>query len=152
MSSFINFLNRIVINNGLNLSYDGKYVKDDGKSISLDNIYTDFAFVKELANWKYSYRHSRDQLTVLATKGNRFYEISDNDYMSDVIRELNKRGKLFSDLLQDDYNYFKDEESTDALGETPVYGSIALQQLVNDPSKTLSMGYFAGFKTDKKGD
>jgi hypothetical protein len=83
------------------------------------------AFVKELGNWKYEYRHAHDQLSVLATGGNRFYEMSDNDYMSDVLRDMNKRGKFFRDLKGDPYNYYTGE--TDNFGKTVPRGSITIK-------------------------
>jgi hypothetical protein len=114
MGSFMFFLNNITAGGKLNITPDGMFVRSDGSKVSFDNVYSEMAFVKELGNWKYEYRHSHDQLSVLATGGNRFYEMSDNDYMSDVLRNLNKRGKWFVDLKNDQYNYYT---TTDNFGE-----------------------------------
>lgn len=149
ISSFMFFLNNISKGNTLNLNADGTFVSQDNKNIPFDNIYTSMAFVKELGNWKYEYRHAHDTLSVLATGGNRFYEISDNDYMSDVVRDLNKRGKWFNDLKRDTYNYYT---SVDNFGEQQAYGSITLKQLTENPNAKIQLKHFIGIKTDKKGD
>lgn len=150
INSFLYFLNNIVKNGKLNIAADGTFTNQSGRQIPFDNIYSDMAFVKELGNWKYEYRHAHDQLSVLATGGNRFYEMSDNDYMSDVLRDMNKRGKFFRDLKGDPYNYYTGE--TDNFGKTVPRGSITIKQLSLDPKLKLALKHFIGFKTDKKGD
>lgn len=149
INSFMYFLNNIVKDGKLNISTDGMFTNHKGKQVSFDNIYSDMAFVKELGNWKYEYRHAHDQLSVLATGGNRFYEMSDNDYMSDVLRDLNKRGKFFKDLKGDPYNYYTEENN---FGEEESHGSITIKQLSLDPSMKIALKHFIGFKTDKRGD
>lgn len=149
INSFMYFLNNIVKDGKLNISTDGMFTNHKGKQVSFDNIYSDMAFVKELGNWKYEYRHAHDQLSVLATGGNRFYEMSDNDYMSDVLRDLNKRGKFFRDLKGDPYNYYTEENN---FGEEESHGSITIKQLSLDPSMKIALKHFIGFKTDKRGD
>ncbi len=149
ISSFMFFLNNISRGKSLNLNADGTFVTQNNKNVPFDSIYTSMAFVKELGNWKYEYRHAHDTLSVLAIGGDRFYEISDNDYMSDVVRNLNKRGKWFTDLKQDLYNYYT---TVDNYGETQQYGSITLKQLTDNKDAKLQIKHFIGFKTDKKGD
>lgn len=150
MNSFIFFLNNITKDGKLNISADGMFVNQKGKQIPFDSVYLDMAFVKELGNWKYEFRHAHDQLSVLATGGNRFYEMSDNDYMSDVIRDMNKRGKFFRDLKGDPYNYYVGELNN--FYDRNVYGSVTLKQLSLDPNLKLQLKHFIGFKTDKRGD
>ena len=150
INSFLYFLNNVVKDGKLNIAADGTFTNQSGRQIPFDNIYSDMAFVKELGNWKYEYRHAHDQLSVLATGGNRFYEMSDNDYMSDVLRDMNKRGKFFRDLKGDPYNYYTGE--TDNFGKTVPRGSITIKQLSLDPKLKLALKHFIGFKTDKKGD
>lgn len=150
MSSFLYFLDNIVKNGKLNIAADGTFTNQKGRQISFDNIYSDMAFVKELGNWKYEYRHAHDQLSVLATGGNRFYEMSDNDYMSDVLRDMNKRGKFFKDLKGDPYNYYTGE--IDNFGKIVPHGSVTIKQLSLDPKLKIALKHFIGFKTDKKGD
>ena len=149
IGSFIFFLNNITKNNKLNISTDGMFTNQKGNQVPFDNIYSDMAFVKELGNWKYEFRHAHDQLSVLATGGNRFYEMSDNDYMSDVLRDMNKRGKFFRDLKGDPYNYYTEEDN---FGEEQSYGSITIKQLSDNPDLKLALKHFIGFKTDKRGD
>lgn len=150
IGSFIFFLDNIVRNGKLNINESGEFTTARGKKVAFDQIFSEIAFVKELGNWKYEYRHAHDQLSVLATGGNRFYEISDNDYMSDVLRNLNKRGKQFDELKQDSYNYTVGE--FDNFGDRHVYGSVTLQQLSSDPDLKLALKHFIGFKTDRRGD
>ena len=149
MSSFITFLNSAVINGTIRKSYN-----INGKSVELKDVYGNFAFIRELANWKYQYRHSHDQLTVLATNNNKFYEISDNNYVSDVVRSLNKRNQSFQELISgtDPYIYLMDTDNVDVFGKTPVYGSLILDELVRNPNTFITLRNFVGFKTDKKND
>lgn len=149
ISSFLFFLNNIVKDGKLNLTTDGMFTNHMGKQVPFENVYSDMAFVNELGNWKYEFRHAHDQLSVLATGGNRFYEMSDNDYMSDVLRDMNKRGKFFRDLKGDPYNYYTETNNFD---ETNEYGSITIKQLSLNPEAKLALKHFIGFKTDKRGD
>lgn len=151
MSSFLYFLNNITNAKGLNIQNDGTVYLKNGKRVPFENVYENLAFVKELGNWKYQYKHSHDELTVLATGGNRFYEMSDNDLFSDTLRALNKRGQWFEDLKQDPYNYTVSPEK-DANGEYQTYGSYTLDQLVKNPNLKIQLRHLIGFKTDKKGD
>ena len=150
MQSFLYFLNTISDGKSLNVSQDGKIILQNGKRINFEDVYKNLAFVKELGNWKYQYRHAHDELTVLATGGNRFYEMSDNDLFSDTLRDLNKRGRWFEDLKKDPYNYTVGE--VDANGESQAFGSYVLDQLTKDSNLKLQLMHFIGFKTDKRGD
>lgn len=150
INSFLYFLQNITKNGKLNINENGEFINEQRKAVPLDSIYSTMAFVKELGNWKYEFRHAHDQLSVLATGGNRFYEMSDNDYMSDVLRDLNKRGKFFRSLKEDPYNYYIGDK--DNFDENTVYGSITLKQLTLDPKLKIALKHFIGFKSDKKGD
>lgn len=108
------------------------------------------AFIRDLANWKYQYKHSHDQLTVLATNNNKFYEISDNNYASDVVRMINKRTEELDELLSDPFSYFEGEK--DVTGETPKYGSVILKEITRNRDAFITLRNFVGFKTDKRGD
>jgi len=48
-----------------------------------------FGFIGMLTNAKYKYTHDHDQLSVLATKGNRYYVISENSLITDVTDDIN---------------------------------------------------------------
>ena len=145
ITSFLQFLKNVAPNGKLQ-----KEVRINGKQVKLENAYAKLAFVRELANWKYQYRHSHDQLTVLATDNNKFYEISDNNYASDVARMINKRTEELDELLSDSFAYFEGEE--DVTGEKPVYGSVILKEITRNPNTFITLRNFVGFKTDKRGD
>ena len=147
MTSFLAFLKNISSNGKL---HDSVYIS--GRKTDIRNAYAKMAFIKELAKWKYQYRHAHDQLTVLATGNNKFYEISDNNYISDVTRFINKRSQEFEDIKSDVYNYFEDTENKNVLGETPVYGSLILEEITKNPDAFITLRNFIGFKTDKRGD
>ena len=135
MTSFLQFL-KDVSRNGQIVNK----IKIGGKQVDIQNAYKQMAFIKDLANWKYQYRHAHDQLTVLATNNNKFYEISDNNYISDVVRALNKRSDEFDEIKSDVYNYFEDTENVDVLGNTPIYGSLILERMTrNVQTKSLTM-------------
>ena len=107
IGSFLHFLNTISTNGKtLNLDNEGRVRLKNGRAVPLESVYENLAFVKELGNWKYQYRHAHDELTVLATGNNRFYEMSDNDLFSDTLRALNKRNQWYEDLKKDPYNYY----------------------------------------------
>lgn len=145
MKSFLKFLMDVAPNGKLQ-----KEVRINNKTVKLENAYAKMAFVRDLANWKYQYRHSHDQLTVLATNNNKFYEISDNNYASDVARMINKRTSELDELLADPFAYFEGEE--DVTGERPVYGSLILKEITRNPDAFITLRNFVGFKTDKRGD
>lgn len=145
MSSFINFLSTVTAGGVLQ-----QEIIISGKPVPLSKAYSKIAFIRELANWKYQYRHSHDQLTVLATGNNKFYSISDNNYISDVTRYINKRTKEFDEIKNDPYNFYESEE--DALGEKQTYGSLVIETISEDPNSSITVRNFVGFKTDKRGD
>lgn len=151
IGTFLYFLNTISNGESLNIAQDGTTALKSGKRVPFEHIYENLAFVKELGNWKYLYRHSHDELTVLATSNKRFYQMSDNDLFSDTLRALNKRGKWYDELKQDKYNYFVSSEK-DANGEYQTYGSYVLQQLTENPDLMLQLRHLIGFKTDQIGD
>lgn len=145
MTSFLQFLRDAASNGKLNQEV---YIR--GKKVKIENAYSKLAFIRELANWKYAYRHAHDQLTVLATGNNKFYEISDNNYISDVTRYINKRSPEFEELKNDPYVFYEGE--ADVTGKKPVYGSLILKEITDNPDAFITLRNFVGFKTDKRGD
>jgi hypothetical protein len=145
MTSFLQFLRDAASNGKLNQEV---YIR--GKKVKIENAYSKLAFIRELANWKYAYRHAHDQLTVLATGNNKFYEISDNNYISDVTRYINKRSSEFEELKNDPYVFYEGE--ADITGVKPVYGSLILKEITDNPDAFITLRNFVGFKTDKRGD
>ena len=57
MTTFIQFLNNIVVNNQLNVTDDNKFYVGS-LPVALDLIYTKFAFTSNLANWQYRYKQA----------------------------------------------------------------------------------------------
>lgn len=152
MSSFVDFLRTLTNGQNLNINDNGEVpVPGSRKPVALTNVFTKMAFVKDLANWKYQYQHAHDQLTVLATHG-KYYQMSDNNYITDVVRGLNKRGEEYNELIsqKDPYYYF--EGDTDRLGNVIRGGSYVAMQLKDDPKAKLECVDFVGFRTDKRGD
>lgn len=147
MTSFFYLLENISNNGRIRETF---YVS--GKKVSVERSYEKVAFIRELAQWKYQYRHAHDQLTVLATGNNKFYEISDNNYITDVVRFCNKRTEEFEEIKSDRYNYFEDVDHVDNLGKNPVYGSIILKELSLNPDATITFRNYIGLKTDKYND
>lgn len=112
----------------------------------IDTAIGSFGFIGMLANAKYKYTHDHDQLSVLATKGNRYYVISENSLITDVTDDINAsingdKGPL-NELKSFSYNYM--EQGSRKLG------SIVIKQ-VEDGNK-LKVVTVAGFRTDQKGD
>lgn len=151
-TSFLQFLRDISKNGKLNVDDNMAYsLKGSGK-VRLETIYDRFAFTKNLATWVYNYRHNSDQLTVLGTGKNKFYLMSDNNYMSDVVHDLNMRNSDFVELTdgRDPFIYRKLED--DAFGGKHFIGSYVLDQLANNPNLRIGLHNFIGFRTDNKDD
>lgn len=121
------------------------------------------AFVGVLADWKWKYRHSKDQLNVLVTGGNRFYVISENNIITDVIRQGNKSltvdkdGKrhdtdMIAEMREDPYYYImgKDFDGL-TIDKEKSEGSLFLKHIDSggDPIRVMTLG---GFKSDSRGD
>lgn len=147
MASFLTFLRRASVNGKPAVKYN-----TGRKMVDLKDVYGNFAFINDLANWKYQYRHAHDQLTVLATGNNKFYEISDNNYVSDVVRSLNKRSDEFNELVsgRDPYIFFK--QYVEALNKDVSFGSLILQELQTNRNAFITVRNFIGFKTDRRND
>lgn len=112
----------------------------------IDTAIGSFGFIGMLANAKYKYTHDHDQLSVLATKGNRYYVISENSLITDVTDDINAsingdKGPL-NELKSFSYNYM--EQGSRKLG------SIVIKQV--EGGNKLKVVTVAGFKTDQKGD
>lgn len=151
-TSFLQFLRDISKNGKLNVDDNMAYSLRGSGKVRLETIYDRFAFTKNLATWVYNYRHNSDQLTVLGTGKNKFYLISDNNYMSDVVHDLNMRNSDFVELTdgRDPFIYRKLED--DAFGGKHFIGSYVLDQLSNNPNLRIGLHNFIGFRTDNKDD
>lgn len=151
-TSFLQFLRDISKNGKLNVDDNMAYSLRGSGKVRLETIYDRFAFTKNLATWVYNYRHNSDQLTVLGTGKNKFYLMSDNNYMSDVVHDLNMRNSDFVELTdgRDPFIYRKLED--DAFGGKHFIGSYVLDQLSNNPNLRIVLHNFIGFRTDNKDD
>lgn len=151
-TSFLQFLRDISKNGKLNVDDNMAYSLRGFGKVRLETIYDRFAFTKNLATWVYNYRHNSDQLTVLGTGKNKFYLMSDNNYMSDVVHDLNMRNSDFVELTdgRDPFIYRKLED--DAFGGKHFIGSYVLDQLSNNPNLRIGLHNFIGFRTDNKDD
>lgn len=151
-TSFLQFLRDISKNGKLNVDDNMAYSLRGSGKVRLETIYDRFAFTKNLATWVYNYRHNSDQLTVLGTGKNKFYLMSDNNYMSDVVHDLNMRNSDFVELTdgRDPFIYRKLED--DAFGGKHFIGSYVLDQLANNPNLRIGLHNFIGFRTDNKDD
>ena len=151
-TSFLQFLRDISKNEKLNVDDNMAYSLRGSGKVRLETIYDRFAFTKNLATWVYNYRHNSDQLTVLGTGKNKFYLMSDNNYMSDVVHDLNMRNSDFVELTdgRDPFIYRKLED--DAFGGKHFIGSYVLDQLANNPNLRIGLHNFIGFRTDNKDD
>lgn len=119
--------------------------------VNIRSILQNNGFVKELANAKYSYRHANDQLTVVATGGNKYYVMSENNFITDQTDDLNKRGELFEQMCSYDYNLFETADNEQVIGNKKI-GSVALKFLAANPLARIRYVQLAGFKTDQIGD
>ena len=143
----------------LNSSYYGDelYVDDEGRLGGLVNPESIFSgeyagFFGELANYKYKYRHAHDQLSVLAVQGNKFYVVSENNYISDTIHALNrvlsgKKSDAIDELKNFVYTYYKDEND-----ELDPIGSLILKQIESKECSELSIVTNTGMKSHVFGD
>lgn len=172
--------------NAVTFYMNGTYYEEDGKyKLNLDEdgrlngrkpeeifAYTDKkdrndnsssnGFFGELANYKYQYRHAHDQLSVLAAAGNKYYVISENNYITDTVHFLNKAIKFyqandrrlsseieeFDELCNFSYNLIEDPD--DYLD--PI-GSVIIKSILNKKtSGNIEVCTFSGMKSDYRGD
>jgi hypothetical protein len=120
-------------------------------------------FFGELAKYKYLYRHAHDQLSVLAAQGNKFYVISENNYITDTVAFLNRAAKFyrqgdsrmlsgveeFDELAGWSYNIIEYEDA----GVQVMMGSIIIKQILQGlVDGTIEICTLAGMKSDHSGD
>lgn len=140
---FLNWLNGCYnpVTKDLNITQAGTL---NGKPI--ESAVGSFGFVGMLANAKYKYSHDHDQLSVLATKGNRYYVISENNLITDITDDINASlngdNSLIGELKSFHYNWIEENGTKK--------GSLILKNLANN--KKISVVTAVGFKTDEKGD
>lgn len=129
----------------------------------IDRIWDNVTLTKELSRWKYNYEHSQEELSVLAINNNKYYQISDNNYISDMVDNLNgvqyhegssKDGYIMDqsvrNLIEYSYNYIEDPES--APDQKRGIGSLIAKQMVQKEHPNISVRTLIGFKTNQGQD
>lgn len=129
----------------------------------IDRIWDNVTLTKELSRWKYNYEHSQEELSVLAINNNKYYQISDNNYISDMVDNLNgvryhegssKDGYIMDqsvrNLIEYSYNYIESDESTP--DQKVGIGSVIAKQMVQKDHPNISVRTLIGFKTNQGQD
>ena len=151
MTTFIQFLNNIVVNNQLNVTDDNKFYVGS-LPVALDLIYTKFAFTSNLANWQYRYKQATTQLSVKGSGDNLKYLISQNNFLTDSTRDFNKRGPQFQLISSGTDPYVYSTRIDPNTGQSIWAGSFVLNGLLNNVQAQVELQLFDGFRTDNKGD
>lgn len=107
----------------------------NNKEIRPINIFTNNGFVKELAKAYVEYHANSEELRSLGAQGNLYYPISQNNFASDRVNELNNDLELVNNLRKVKYNN----------------GSRILEQLLN-PDTKLALETFVNFRTSDNND
>lgn len=143
ISPFLDWINGCYnpVTKSLNITQNGTL---NGKNI--ETAIGSFGFVGMLADAKYKYLHDHDQLSVLATKGNRYYVISENNLITDITDDINASvdgdNTLVNQLKSYHYNWLEQNGNT--------IGSLILKNAA--AGQKLTVKTVAGFRTDQKGD
>lgn len=149
IEAFANFINGFNDRGRLNVVKTDNGWNINGRSIGSVFNSKGAGFVGLLSTWAYNYKKSQDQLSVLANKQNRQYLISENNYLTDAIDDMNMSiegdFQKVDDLKGFIYNWFKPSDG-------PICGSIILKNYSSKTPNKLRIVTDAGFKTDVKGD
>lgn len=151
MTTFIQFLNNIVVNNQLNVTDDNKFYVGS-LPVALDLIYTKFAFTSNLANWQYRYKQATTQLSVKGSGDNLKYLMSQNNFLTDSTRDFNKRGPQFQLISSGTDPYIYSTRTDPNTGQSIWAGSFVLNGLLNNDQAQVELQLFDGFRTDNKND
>jgi hypothetical protein len=151
MTTFIQFLNNIVVNNQLNVTDDNKFYVGS-LPVALDLIYTKFAFTSNLANWQYRYKQATTQLSVKGSGDNLKYLISQNNFLTDSTRDFNKRGPQFQLISSGTDPYIYSTRVDPNTGQSIWAGSFVLHSMLNNSQAFIELQSLDGFRTDNKGD
>lgn len=151
MTTFIQFLNNIVVNNQLNVTDDNKFYVGS-LPVALDLIYTKFAFTSNLANWQYRYKQATTQLSVKGSGDNLKYLISQNNFLTDSTRDFNKRGPQFQLISSGTDPYIYSTRTDPNTGQSIWAGSFVLHSMLNNSRASIELQSLDGFRTDNKGD
>ena len=103
---------------------DNVITSNKGRKIPVEDVYDHNAFIGEIANYKYQYRHKFEDMAVLVTNNKRYYTISENNLITDVTDEISKYGQVAKDLSKYCFNVYKDENGN-------LSGSLILKEADN---------------------
>ena len=147
--SFLNLVSSLNYNGTLNL--EGNTVpflhKRNGDPVQVDEIFSYNGFVKSLASRKYAYRHSFDQMSVLATNNKQFYEMSENNFLTDRLFEMQTDPNELASAKADPYIYIEEEQ---LVGENTKYGSLIVEH-IDEGRGPLEIATLIGFSSYEAG-
>jgi len=136
--------------------YGDNTLRSGNKVIDAENVYVNNSFCSELSKYKYMYNHETTDMQVLVSKGNTYYCISENNYISDVTDELSTGGPIVEMLSKYCYNYAESIGQTeDGSTNTSAIGSIILKMAKGlQPGEKLPIKVctLVQFKTNEYGD
>lgn len=136
--------------------YGDNTLRSGNKVIDVENVYVNNSFCSELSKYKYMYNHETTDMQVLVSKGNTYYCISENNYISDVTDELSTGGPIVEMLIKYCYNYAESIGQTeDGSTNTSAIGSIILKMAKGlQPGEKLPIKVctLVQFKTNEYGD
>lgn len=151
MTTFMQFLDNIVVDGKLNVTDDNKYVVVYQKT-PLDLLYTKFAFTSDLANWQYRYKQTTTQLSIKGSGNNLKYLISQNNFLTDSTRDFNKRGPQFQLISSGSDPYIYSTRVEQNTGQPIWAGSFVVNQLLANKNASIELQMLDGFRTDNKND
>lgn len=151
MTTFMQFLDNIVVDGKLNVTDDNKYVVGYQKT-PLDLLYTKFAFTSDLANWQYRYKQTTTQLSIKGSGNNLKYLISQNNFLTDSTRDFNKRGPQFQLISSGSDPYIYSTRVEQTTGQPIWAGSFVVNQLLANKNTSIELQMLDGFRTDNKND
>ena len=86
-------------------------IKSERGTTSFNDVWVRNSFLSILATNKFHYVHATKELSVLVSGNNKFYQISENNLLSDVVNEINKGLSTVKQASSFCYNLIQDGES-----------------------------------------
>lgn len=120
---------------GVAQNFEIPKLHDESKIVPLSSAYVDAGFAKFLSSQYVKHLQNTKELRSIGAEGNLFYPISQNNYASDHVAELNQRGAVVNDLRSVHWSS----------------SSLILDQLTN-PDVTLTLETLIAFRTDSNID
>lgn len=136
--------------------YSDNTLRHGDKVIDVENVYVNNSFCSELSKYKYMYNHETTDMQVLVSKGNTYYCMSENNYISDVTDELSIGGPIVEMLGKYCYNYVESiGQAEDGSTNVSSIGSIILKAAKNlrkGEKLPIKVCTLVQFKTNEYGD